>query len=58
MTTASDSNMETMSVCPKCGQDMRREHDGVRVPPMPKVFWFCTNVDCDDGRNNRLYSGG
>ena len=57
MTTASDTNT-TASACPKCGLSMRREHDGVRVPPMPKVFWFCTNSDCKDGRNNRLYSGG
>ena len=57
MTTASDTNT-ARSACPKCGHDMRREHDGVRVPPMPKVFWFCTNSDCEDGRNNRLYSGG
>ena len=39
-------------------REMRREHDGVRMPPMPKVFWFCTNVECADGKQNRLYSGG
>ena len=37
---------------------MRREFDGVRNPPMPGVFWFCTNADCEDGKRNRLYSGG
>ena len=58
MTTESNTNTVPASVCYKCGQEMRREHDGVRVPPMPKVFWFCTNVDCEDGKGNRLYSGG
>jgi hypothetical protein len=37
---------------------MRREFDGVRNPPMPGVFWFCTNTECEDGGRNRLYSGG
>ena len=58
MTTESNTNTVPTSVCPKCSREMRREHDGLRVPPMPHVFWFCTNSDCDDGRNNRLYSGG
>ena len=44
--------------CPTCGEPMRREFDGVRNPPMPGVFWFCTNADCEDGKRNRLYSGG
>ena len=44
--------------CPVCGEPMRREVDGVRVPPMPHTFWFCTNRDCDDGKRNRIYSGG
>jgi hypothetical protein len=37
---------------------MRREYDGVRNPPMPQVFWFCINADCEDGVRNRIYSGG
>ena len=37
---------------------MRREFDGVRNPPMPGVFWFCTELDCEDGRRNRVFSGG
>ena len=45
-------------MCPKCGAPMRRERDGVREPPMPHVFWFCTNVDCEDGKRNQIYSGG
>ena len=44
--------------CPACGKPMRREFDGVRNPPMPGVFWFCVNPECEDGRRNRLYSGG
>ena len=44
--------------CPRCGELMRRERDGVRLPPMPGVFWFCGNVDCEDGRRNKVYSGG
>ena len=44
--------------CLKCGKAMRREFDGVRNPPMPGVFWFCVNPECEDGRRNRLYSGG
>jgi hypothetical protein len=37
---------------------MRREFDGVRNPPAPGVFWFCTNLDCEDGKRNPLFSGG
>jgi len=37
---------------------MRREFDGVRVPPMPGIFWFCTNAACEEGKGNKLYSGG
>jgi hypothetical protein len=44
--------------CPVCGDTMRRETDGVRLPPMPRVFWFCINRDCKDGGGNRIYSGG
>ena len=44
--------------CPTCGQAMRREIDGVRVPPMPQVFWFCTNPNCKDGERNALFRGG
>ncbi|MCH8205840.1 MAG: hypothetical protein IH956_02425 [Chloroflexi bacterium] len=44
--------------CPTCGEEMRREFDGVRNPPMPTVFWFCVNAECEDGKRNRLYSGG
>ena len=45
-------------VCPICGQPMRRELDGARVPPMPHVFWFCTNSNCADGEKNKLFRGG
>ena len=44
--------------CPTCGKPMRREFDGVRNPPMPGVFWFCTNFECEDGKRNKIYSGG
>ncbi len=44
--------------CPRCGQPMRRETDGIRRPPMPGVFWFCVNQACQDGRGNKVYSGG
>ena len=37
---------------------MRREFDGVRNPPEPGVFWFCTNLECEDGKRNPLFSGG
>ena len=46
------------AVCPICESPMRREFDGVRNPPLPGIFWFCTNLECEDGRRNRLYSGG
>ena len=46
------------ATCPTCGEPMRREFDWVRNPPMPGVFWFCTNADCADGKGNRIYSGG
>ena len=29
-----------------------------RNPPAPGVFWFCTNLDCEDGKRNPLFSGG
>lgn len=44
--------------CPACGEPMRREFDSVRKPPLPGVFWFCTNLDCQDGKRNKIYSGG
>ena len=37
---------------------MRKEYDGVRQPPMPSAFWFCTNKTCADGVRNRLFQGG
>ena len=54
---ASESTTPPAS-CPTCGQPMRRELDGMRVPPMPQVFWFCTNSSCADGNRNRLFRGG
>ena len=44
--------------CPACGQPMTREIDGLRSPPMPEVFWFCTNGRCEDGKQNKIYYGG
>ena len=58
MATSTEPRREIQAPCPLCERPMRRERDGLRVPPMPTVFWFCSNVDCEDGRNNRLYSGG
>ena len=58
MATPDESDSVETPSCPICGQSMRREIDGVRNPPMPGVFWFCTNVDCEDGKKNPLYSGG
>ena len=55
MTTSEGAQVPT---CPTCGQGMRRELDGVRVPPMPRVFWFCVNGDCQEGRQNQVYRGG
>jgi hypothetical protein len=46
------------TICPTCGNPMRREYDGVRTPPMPQIFWFCTSSECDDGKKNKLFSGG
>ena len=51
-------NTPRPSICPACGEPMRRELDGMRVPPMPQVFWFCTNAHCEDGRRNKLFRGG
>ena len=48
----------TKIACPTCQKRMRREFDGVRNPPMPGVFWFCTNQECEDGKRNRVFSGG
>ena len=44
--------------CPVCNQLMRKEYDGVRRPPAPKIFWFCVNTQCEEGSGNRLYQGG
>ena len=52
------SDTREMPQCPKCQQPMRREIDGARQPPMPQVFWFCMNQDCEEGGKNRVYSGG
>ena len=46
------------AACPVCGDSMRREKDGVQVPPKPGVFWFCANLKCSDGKRNRVFSGG
>ncbi len=58
MTTPAERENVPEVRCPVCGESMRREFDGVRNPPMPGIFWFCTNPECDDGKKNRLYSGG
>ncbi len=52
------SDVQGKAACPKCGQPMRREVDGVRRPPMPHIFWFCRNLDCEDGSRNKVYNGG
>ena len=44
--------------CPICEEPLRREFDGVRNPPAPGVFWFCTNADCTDGARHKIFSGG
>ncbi len=46
------------AICSVCGTPMRRESNGLRRPPMPEVFWFCTNPQCEDGKRNKLYYGG
>lgn len=58
MTTPNARENVEKPLCPICGTPLRREFDGVRNPPMPGVFWFCTNGDCEDGRRNKIYSGG
>ena len=58
MTTPVTNENANSLPCPRCGASMRREYDGVRNPPMPQVFWFCFNADCEDGVRNRIYSGG
>ena len=58
MTTPAEREPVPEVPCPVCKQNMRREFDGVRQPPMPSVFWFCTNAQCDDGKRNHLYQGG
>ena len=57
-TSSGEETSQPAVVCPVCGEAMRREVNGFRSPPMPGAFWFCTSVDCDDGRQNRIYSGG
>ena len=52
------SEAPTPVSCPRCGKPMRRELDGVREPPMPKIFWFCANRSCEEGKQNKIYSGG
>ena len=54
----SSESAQGPSVCPTCKQPMRREMDGVRTPPMPTIFWFCTNKECKDGERNKLFRGG
>ncbi|MCH7653291.1 MAG: hypothetical protein IIB14_06395 [Chloroflexi bacterium] len=58
MTTPVERQDTPTAACPSCGNPMRREFDGVRVPPMPTIFWFCTNAACEEGKGNKLYSGG
>ena len=53
-----ETDASETAVCPRCGEPMRRERDGVRMPPMPQVFWFCVNIECEDGKRNQIYSGG
>ena len=52
------SGAEAAALCPACGSPMRKEYDGVRQPPMPRVFWFCTNARCPEGKDNLLFQGG
>jgi len=58
MTTPVARESVEQAPCPNCGKPMRREFDGVRNPPAPGVFWFCTNLECEDGKRNPLFSGG
>ena len=58
MTTSEDNQSVEGVACPTCGQQFRRERNGFRNPPMPVVFWFCINTECEDGKLNRIYSGG
>ena len=58
MTTPVTTEHEDRVSCPRCEAPMRREYDGMRSPPMPEVFWFCTNAECVDGVRNRIFSGG
>ena len=53
-----EPHLSSPPLCPVCGRPMRRELDGFRRPPMPQVFWFCANIECEDGKKNRTYSGG
>ena len=54
----STERAQASSVCPTCRQPKRIEMDGVRTPPMPTIFWFCTNKECIDGERNKLFRGG
>ena len=58
MTTPVVREDVAQATCPTCGRAMRREINGIRTPPMPGLFWFCTNLDCKDGKQNHIYSGG
>ncbi len=58
MTTPAERDNTPPASCPVCGEAMRKEYDGVRQPPMPSAFWFCTNKTCADGVRNRLFQGG
>ena len=33
-----ETDASETAMCPRCGEPMRRERDGVRMPPMPQVF--------------------
>lgn len=44
--------------CPVCDQQMRKDLEGSGRSPTPKVFWFCMNIDCRDGKRNKTFQGG
>ena len=54
----SEESKDEGANCPSCGHPMRKERNGVRVPPTPGVFWFCADLDCEDGLQNRVFHGG
>jgi hypothetical protein len=49
---------EERPYCPKCKRPLKRQTSIIMTPPCPRILWYCSNVDCQDGKANIVYYGG